>query len=166
MSRRNHGAVAVLGMLVLLALAVPQRALAQYDSASPFGIGFQSAWPSYGISGLYDVNEQITVQAIIGALGTVTNFGGRGIYRFQIEPKYNLYGFGTVGLWRYDYTIDTESVVGFGGGAGVELDWRRILEDDSFPPLYTSLDLSFVLANFEYYNFSGISTGGGVHYRF
>ncbi len=135
---------------------------------SPFGIGFQSSWPSYGISGLYDMSDQITVQAVIGALGTVTNFGGRLMYRFQTAPVYDLYGFGSVGYLGYDYGFGSEGVVGFGGGAGIELDWASIFEsaEGGFPPLYTSIELGFMLANFEHYNWSGFSMGGSLHYRF
>ena len=159
-------AIMVLGLAAVLPV---ERSYAQdAEPATRFGIGFQSSWPSYGISGLYDLSEQITLQGIIGAFGTVTNFGVRGLYRFQTEDKYDLYGFGTAGMWSYDYSVDTENVVGFGGGAGVELDWRRILtpEDNSFPPLFSSIDIGFVLANFEHYDFSGVTIGGGFHYRF
>jgi len=171
MSRRNYRAVTFVGMLLLLALAAPQQAQAQYDSTSPFGIGFQSSWPSYGISGLYDLNEQVTLQAILGALGTVTNLGGRGIYRFQIEDKYNLFGFGSVGVLRYggNNILASESAIGLGGGAGVELDWRRILspDDDSFPPIYSSFDIGISFNTFENYGgYNSVGMGGGIHYRF
>jgi hypothetical protein len=159
---------AMIMVLALAALAPTPSSAQEGDSQTRFGIGFQSSWPAYGISGLYDLNEQITLQGIIGAFGTVTNLGVRGLYRFQTEDKYDLYGFGTAGLWSYDYSIDTENVIGFGGGAGIELDWRRILtpDDNSFPPLFSSIDIGFVVADFEYYDFSGLVIGGGIHYRF
>lgn len=172
MTRRRHLITHLIAVLAIAALAIPGTAAAQVDesaeSTSRFGIGFQSAWPSYGISGLYDISDRITAQAIVGAFGTVTNFGARGIYRFNLQDGYNIYGFGTAGLWSYDYIVDTESVIGAGGGVGIELDWRSLLssEESRFPPLFTSIDLGFVLANFDHYNFSGISFGGGLHYRF
>jgi hypothetical protein len=158
----------MVAIVEIVATVAPEQAAAQDAESGRFGVGLQSSWPSYGLSGIYDMSDQITLQAVVGALGTVTNLGARALYRFNQQEKYNLYGFGTAGLWRYDYTIDTESVVGFGGGAGIELDWREIIspEDGSFPPLYSSFDLGFVLADFDHYNFSGFSFGGGLHYRF
>ncbi len=168
--RGNRAIFTVLAFLAISALASPGVASAQDgESNSPFGIGFQSSWPSYGISGLYDMSEQITLQAIIGALGTVTNFGGRALYRFQMEDKYDLFGFGAVGALRYSVPGFSESAIGFGGGAGVELDWQRILtpEDNSFPPLFSTIDIGFMANTFDTYgSYSALSMGGSIHYRF
>jgi hypothetical protein len=180
--------VFVLALLPALVIAAPRTGLAQETTegaSSPeapppaaaqasqqpenlrFGIGFQSSLPAWGLSAMYDINDQVTAQAIVGAFGTLTTFGGRGLYRFSKEEAYNLYGYGTVGMWSYPGII-RENVVGFGGGAGIELDWRRILGSDtgSFPPIFSSIDIGMVLASFEYYNFSGFTMGGGIHYRF
>ncbi len=166
----NKVVLSVLTILLVSALASPVRAGAQEgESDSPFGIGFQSSWPSYGISGLYDMSERITLQAIVGALGTVTNFGGRALYRFQMEDKYDLFGFGAVGALRYSYIGLSESALGFGGGAGIELDWREIFspEDRSFPPLFSTIDIGFMANTFESYGgYSALSLGGSLHYRF
>lgn len=161
-----------LGALLVLAAAAPLRA---QDNGSRFGIGFQSAFPAYGISGLYDVSDRITAQAILGAFGTLTTVSGRVMYNFQKEEKHALYGFGTTGLWRHSYrsvlgNSDTESVLGVGGGAGVELNWRTILDgdnpDSTFPRLFSSFDIGFVAASFDFYDFSGLVIGAGFHYRF
>jgi len=157
--------------LFLLAAAAPAQA---QEGESRFGIGFQSAFPAYGLSGLYDVNDRITAQAILGAFGTLTTISGRVLYNFQKEEKHALYGFGTTGLWRHSFrsvlgSSDTESVVGFGGGAGVELNWRTIIDDSpdsTFPRLFSSIDIGFVAASFDFYDFSGLVIGAGFHYRF
>lgn len=140
---------------------------AQEPDAFRFGVGFQSSWPAWGLSGTIDVTEQVTAQAIVGAFGTLTTVGARGIYRFTQEETYNMYGYGTVGMWRYPGII-RENVVGFGGGAGIEFDWRRIFsnQNGTFPPLFTTIDLGLVVANFEHYDFSGFTVGSGLHYRF
>lgn len=158
-----------MAMLALLVGAVEARA--QDDPR--FGIGFQSSWPAYGISGLYDVNEKFTAQVVVGAFGTLTTLSGRGMYHFQRQPKHSLYGFGTLGLWRHSYRAfgfsESENSPGVGGGAGIELDWRRIVddaEDSTFPRLYSSIDLGFVVASFDHYDFSGFVIGAGLHYRF
>ena len=170
----RHRASSVTLAVLLVAALVPAAAQAQEDE-SPYGIGFQSAWPAYGLSGLYDMSERFTAQAVLGALGTATSLAGRGIYRFSQKEKYNWFGFGSVGLWRYAYTDcciggntyrSTESSVGIGGGVGIELDWGSILDDEEFPPLYSNFELGLQLASFDYYNFSALGFGGGLHYRF
>ena len=175
---------ACLALLALGLTSVPAAAQDADDeapvaeSASPFGVGFQASWPAYGLSGLYDVNEQITAQAVLGFLGTVTSFTGRGIYRFQREDLYNLYGFGEAGVlsWSGATRLDDdlrvvdrrENVLGIGGGAGIELDLAEAFasETDTFPPLFASLEIGLTFSRFEYYNLSLLGIGGGIHYRF
>jgi hypothetical protein len=140
------------------------------------GIGFQSSWPAYGISGTYDLNQRLTGQAVVGAFGTLSTFSARGLYHFQREEKYSLFGYGTAGVWRHSFRIlgtsDSETSPGLGGGAGIELNWRGILDGNGsgnasgFPPLFSSIDLGFVAASFDNYNFSGMVIGAGLHYRF
>lgn len=145
----------------LIDLTVPVGA-----QSGQFGVGMGSSWPAYGVSGTYRVNDKITAEAIVGLLGTVQSFAGRGWYRFKQDPTYDLYGFATAGLFRYDYVVDTESVLGIGGGAGIELSWAKILDKPDFPPIYSNFDLGLILANFDHYNWSGFAFGGGIHYRF
>lgn len=156
--------------VVALALATPRL---EAQEASRFGIGFQSSWPAYGISGIYDVNDKVTAQVVLGAFGALTTISARGLYHFQKEQKHSLYGYGTAGLWRHSFrgfgVSETENSPGLGAGAGVELNWREIIDDGdepTFPRLYSSLDLGFVAASFDHYNFSGFVIGGGLHYRF
>jgi hypothetical protein len=176
------GSLATRAVTLVLAMALTgsagqasaQEAPASDAEGSRFGIGFQSAWPAYGISGLYDVNDRITAQAVVGAFGALSTLSGRGLYHFQREPSYTAYGYGTVGAWRHSFRLlhetQSETSLGLGGGAGIELNWRTILGNDSgestYPPLFSSIDLGFVLANFARYNFSGIVIGAGMHYRF
>ena len=142
------------------------------SSDSPFSAGFQSSWPSYGLSVRYDLNERMQAQGVVGAFGAVTNFSGRLNYDVKDEEKYDVYGFGSVGLWRYSYRVlgvgASESSVGFGGGAGVEFDLEEVFSPDSddFPPLFWSVELGVNVASLDAYNFSTISMGAGLHYHF
>jgi len=129
-----------------------------------FGVGMGSSFPAYGLSGTYRVNEQVTAEAILGLMGTVTSVAGRGWYRFKQDPTYDVYGFATAGVYRYG--IFDESAFGIGGGVGIELSWAKILDKPDFIPLYSNFDIGLVLANFDRYNFSALSWGGGIHYRF
>lgn len=152
----------------------PAPASAQDDTEeageSAFGIGFQSSWPAYGLSGIWDLSEKFTAQGVIGAFGGLTTLSARGLYHFQREEKYSLYGFGTPGIWRNSYRVldrsESETSPGFGGGASIDLNWRSIVGDDESRPLYSSIDLGFVAATFDYYDFSGLVFGVGLHYRF
>ncbi len=161
-------------LLLLLTAAEGIQAQASPDAPGRMGLGFQSSWPAYGLSGTYEVSEKVTAQGVIGAFGSLTTVSARGLYHFQREEKYSLYGFGTAGIWRHSYRIigvsESQTSPGVGGGAGVELDWRRLLDADGsgsgFPPLFSTIDLGFVAASFDNYNFSGLVIGAGLHYRF
>ena len=146
------------------------------DQAGKFGVGFASSWPAYGLSGTMRINEKITAEAVIGFLGTISNFGARGWYRFNRNPTYDLYGYAGASLYRYEYTTfvsstfrtqrATENVLGLGGGVGIEAGIQSLFKDETLPPIFLNWEIGLALANFDYYNFSSFSFGGGVHYRF
>lgn len=166
--------------LLGLALLVPAATAQGIDGTvgvqgGRYGVGFASSWPSYGISGTLQMSETLTAEAIIGALGTVSHFGGRVWYRFNRNVNYDLYGYGAVGVYRYRYTNfdrfgarirDTESVLGLGAGVGIEAGLQKLLGDENFLPLFINAEFGLALASFEYYNFSSFSFGAGIHYRF
>jgi hypothetical protein len=86
------------------------------------GLGFQSSWPAYGVSGTYDLNQRLTGQAVVGAFGTLSTFSARGLYHFQREEKYSLFGYGTAGVWRHSIrflgTSENETSPGVKGEQG------------------------------------------------
>jgi hypothetical protein len=133
-----------------------------------FGVGFQSSYPAWGLSGTYDVNEDISAQAILGFFGNLQTYAGRGVYRFQQEEQWNLYGYGLLGIWRYSFSAfgisESESAVGFGLGAGLEYDWRAW--NETLPPIYWNIELGLGIVDMDHYNFSTIMIGAGLHYRF
>jgi hypothetical protein len=133
-----------------------------------FGVGFQSSYPAWGLSGTYDVNEDISAQAILGFFGNLQTYAARGVYRFQQEDQWNLYGYGLLGIWRYSFSAfgisDSENAVGFGLGAGMEYDWRSW--NETLPPIYWNIELGLGIVDMDHYNFSTIMFGAGLHYRF
>lgn len=141
-----------------------------------FGVGFASSWPAYGASGTMRINDAITAEAVLGFFGSVSNFGGRAWYRFKRNPTYDLYGYAAASLYRYDYTTfdgsllrtrrDTESVLGLGGGAGIEAGIQTLFKDENLPPIFLNWEVGLALAQFDYYDFSSFVIGGGIHYRF
>lgn len=131
----------------------------------PIGVGFQSSWPAYGLSGIYDVNPTVSAQAVVGFLGGWTTLSGRGLYRFSQRPFIDPYGYGSLGMWRYDSGFANASAVSFGGGGGVDFDLRMLVPD--FPPLYMNVEFGLSVMNMELAGYTGawMSFGAGLHYR-
>jgi hypothetical protein len=166
----------VIGLIIAAVLFVfSSISFAQDRDDLKYGAGFQGSFPAYGLSGMMDINEQISVQAIIGFFGNLNTYAGRGLYRFKKEDQWELYGYGMVGAWSYDgvrvgtgpiFENYTETVLGFGAGAGIEYDWRALAPD--LPPLFWNVELGIGVADFNEvdYNFNALLLGVGVHYRF
>ena len=149
--------------------AVEQPAAEQIGPTSRnefrYGVGFQGSFPAWGLSGMMTLNETISVQAILGLLGTLNTVAGRGLYTFREEQHWDAYGYGMVGYWSYRTSgISSDNALGFGAGAGIQYDWRAF--DENLPPIYWNIELGFGVVNLDNYNFSTIMFGTGVHYRF
>lgn len=152
-------------MLIPVQTATAQEALeaeAPRRVDLPIGIGFQSMIPAFGISGMYDITPKVTGQAVLGFFGGVQTYAGRVLYHFSQHNSYNLFGFGGVGAWRYAGV----SAVGLGGGGGIELNWARLFDAPTFPPIFSNLEIGFFYFNEELASVSALSIGGGIHYRF
>lgn len=159
--------------LLLLLCAYPAHLYAQaQDTTSQaqfeptrFGVGFQSTWPAFGLSGMMDITETITAQAVFGFFGSFTTVTGRGLYHFRQEEFWDMYGYGMLGLWRYNTRfIEAENSLGIGVGAGIQYDWRAL--DSNLPPIYWSIELGISYFSFEEFDFNFITFGTGIHYRF
>lgn len=167
-------ALVLLAALGLLAAPVAHAQDAATESASaeafpepgPYGLGFTSSWPSYGISGTLDLSDKITAEVVLGLLGTVSNFSGRAWYRFRQEEDYDVYAYGGAGLYRWSGSVLSENSLAFGAGGGVEASLARLLDDADFPPVFVNTEVGLAFANFRYYNFSSFVFGVGIRYRF
>ena len=136
-----------------------------------FGVGTASSWPAYGLSGTYHFNEKVTGQAVLGFFGAISSFTARGWYRFNQNEGYDLYGYGSAGLYRHEYRFrgfvdETETTLGIGAGVGIDVSLGHLFNADDFPPIFANSELGLTYANFDVYNFSVLSFGFGVHYRF
>ena len=150
----------------------------QEGAETRFGVGFQSSWPAWGLSGMVDVNDRIAVQGIVGFIGDLKTYAGRGIFRFRREDKWNAYGYAMVGAWSYTgakisvvypYIEETtETAMGFGGGIGIEYDWRNWMTVSDLPSIMWNFEIGLANVNFDEvdYNFSSFTFGVGAHYRF
>jgi hypothetical protein len=152
------------GLLTTTLLIVSTQSI--LNAKETIGVGFQSSgFSSNGLSVKVDLTDEYGVQAIGGFFGDVTNYSIRGLYTFQNKKNYNLYGYGSVGMWKIDYTfLDDESVVGYGAGAGVEYDLRAL--SPSFIPLFVNFELGIDVVKFDNDSYGGFTTGLGLHYKF
>ncbi len=171
--KRLSARVACIGLatLLLASTAAAQNPPAGHV-AKTLGIGMQASFPVYGASVIYNTNSRISLQGIIGAFGTLKEYGGRVLYRFDQNKNLQPYAFGMAGAWSYDgYRIDntgygvaktTETVPGFGAGAGVEYFF------ESLPDLGFNAEIGMGTAKFKEvnYSYSAISFGVGLHYYF
>ena len=153
-----------LALAALTAFAAPAHAQ-EDDGDSPWAIGIQSSVNTYGPSIRYQLTEKFAAQAVLSA-GALLGVTGRGNYDFQDNDKYDIFGYGSVSLWRWTGIISSESAVGFGVGGGVEFDFPELLEDDEIPPIFATLELGFGTTTFNTYSYSGFRYGGSLHYRF
>lgn len=136
-----------------------------------YGVGFQSTWPAWGLSGQMDINDKISGQLTFGSVDDTNVYSLRGLYNLKksSEPfAHNYYGFAAVGSETYS-TVDLygdtsrESTFIFGFGAGVEgAPFKNA-------PVWLSFEMSVSFASFDNYSGSygpGLNMGIGAHYRF
>ena len=145
-------------------LATP--AYAQGDS--PWAVGLQGGVPLNGLSARYDMSDKLTAQGILGAEIDLAGISGRLNYRFRQEEKYAIFGFGAVSLYSWSGTsaFAAETAVGFAGGAGVELPWPEIIEDDEFPPLLSTVELGYGYAGFSNFSLTPLTLQASIHWEF
>jgi hypothetical protein len=131
------------------------------NTKTKFGIGFQSSLPAWGISGSMDLkNSKLCVQGVLGMVSELKTIAGKVVYKFKEKESYNTYGYGMIGIWSFE----NESSLGFGGGVGIEFDWRALSK--TLPEIWWNLEIGIASVNLNYYNYSAFSMGLGVHYRF
>ncbi len=158
----------LISSFVLGAVLASSSATAKPMKNGKFGVGLQLSSPTAGISVKKEISDVITVQGTLGGGGYYTSAGVRGLYKFQKDQKYDIYGFGGVSYLSYDYGRyysayygDSVTAIGFGGGAGVELDVTKEITVNG--------ELSYTHVNWGAGingGFGGIGFGVGAHYWF
>lgn len=161
----------IAGLISLVAAGTLATAGEVKESSSPLHnlyVGFQSSgFTSSGISIKYAFTDDIKAQVILGLIGDVTAYEGRGLYSFSHKGDIDMYGYAGVGQWSWENTYYDESVVGYTIGGGAEYDIRKLdnnLKD--LPAIYINGELGFEYVNFEHYSYGGVTLGVGIHYRF
>jgi hypothetical protein len=158
--------------LLLIAICILFLVSSALAQEKKFGLGWQATFPVFGISGKYNINEKIAGQAILGFFGDLKTYGGRVTYKFMEKPNHNLYAFGLLGAFSYTSPVfqsnwtwkdETETVLGFGAGVGLEYFFKSFL-----PEVGWNVEIGFGSVKFEEvdYDFSAFLMGGGFHYYF
>lgn len=146
-------------VLILAFFMVNFQAQAQSQPGS-IGIGLQSSyafWGSGGLSIIYDIRSDASIQGIFGIGARRQSIEGRFLHRFRQELYWDGYAFGSAGIYSGDRT-------GFllGGGIGIEYDIRGL--DGTLPPISLNADIGGIardgLADFS------VQLRTGFHYRF
>lgn len=157
-------------MFSLILLASVSLSNAQ-DVKRSVGFGLQTAFPSFGLSAKYAINDASMVQAIIAPFGTGTwntnYFAGRYLHRFldaadlgsgvSLDP----YVYGSLGVvtynWKYAGYKYKDSFFSFGVGGGAE-----VVLGEKF-----GVSAEIGLGQFGISNYSssfGLMSGIGLHY--
>ena len=153
------------GMIITLTLflsliIIGNLAQAQTQKGN-YRIGVQSSTlfkGTAGVSMIYDRNVDSSIQGILSLGSRTLILEGRILYRFHQKKNWNVYGFGSVGLYN---TFDSPGFIG-GTGLGVEYDIKSL--NPALPPVSVNADLGLmVMDNLNsFYNILRI----GFHYRF
>ena len=177
----------LLGLLILLLPSVALGEEKQEEEKIKFGlggIGLQFTFPAIGLSAVMNIDETKSVQGVIGLFGDIDTYVVRGMYNFRKETRWRSYGYGMVGVLRcsyqqsyvydwysqkWNYREETETIMSYGGGFGIEYDWWKWdwAPEDS-PPICMNLEIGLLGGGFKKadYDFSSITLGLGFHYRF
>jgi len=137
----------VLLLVSILVMSV-STAQATTNDGHRFGVGLQMIpGMNDGISFTWDLTKQVTINPVLDFGLDAVGFEAR--YAFLRERRFDLFAYPCIAVGGED--------VDFGGGAGVDWDWRGL--DRGLPPICWNLQLGLSAEN-------GFSIGAGVHYVF
>jgi len=126
-----------------------------------FRIGLQSSYYISGTPGfsiIYDLNMDTSVQGIIGLGSSTQTVEGRILNRFSRETFWNVYYFGSAGL--YNKHNNTNLI----GGAGVGMEYNIQSLDSNLPPILVNADIGVIFK--DGFNSFVNHLRTGFHYRF
>ena len=157
---------------LLIAIVFCVNSLLAQDLSYPrLGVGIQANFPVGGLSVKADLTEQHSAQAVIGIFGPFSSYYGRYSFNFN-ETGYDFrikpYLYGQAGIFSFDYkglneqyqlVDETESNLGFGGGAGIEWYYAPFTDKLRF-----NIEIGYNKVDFSFYDYNSILFGGGIHY--
>lgn len=151
-------------LVILAGLLIFQQVLPAQNSGEKFpngryGIGFQRiTWNSWGVSVMFNLTPQISLEGLYGLIGDRDGFGFRGLYRFLRFSNANLYGYGliggeTVGEWG----VKDETGLLIGAGGGIEYNFIRIMDSPVSIGIHVEMGVEnlsgYVFINADYTSF-------------
>jgi hypothetical protein len=153
-------------LLIVFSFLLGLHPLFSQSLSTPrIGIGFQGSFPAMGLSVKADLTEHHSLQGVAGfftnqlktyAVKYMFCFNESGDF-FVIKP----YFYGTAGVFKYDLYFTSETVFGFGAGAGLEY-YIPVLSEKLRP----AFEIGLTRANFNVYQFKSLTFGVGLHYYF
>lgn len=152
--------VLVLSLVIVLALFMVDFQVQAQARQGDVGIGIQSSyafWGTGGLSIIYDMRPDASIQGIFGVGGGRQAIEGRYLHRFRQEAYWDGYGFGSAGIYSNGST-------GFiwGGGIGAEYDIRGL--DETLPPISLNADVGGMVR--DGFDDLDVQLRTGFHYRF
>jgi hypothetical protein len=164
-------------LMVIFLLFIPAMAFAQTgtedENARPaLGVGFQqTSWATWGLIVTHDFNRYFAGQAYMSLIGDNREVAGvRAIYRFINQPRYNIYGVGSVGssmVSAFYPETGQETALGYGAAIGIEYDTREIISSNL--PIFLTFEVGMEgNSGFQLFNcnYATITFTPGVHLRF
>ena len=155
-------------LLIVFSFLLGLHPLFSQSLSTPrIGIGAQfTSFPAVGLSVKADLTEHHSLQGIAGFITNLNTYDVKYMFCFNesgdsfvIKP----YFYGTAGVFIYDLYFTSETVFGFGAGAGLEFYIPMLSEK-----LRPAFEIGYTRANFDvfHYKFKGVTLGIGLHYYF
>ncbi len=170
---------AILPLALLLILLNFTGAFSQYRQPSlsadqKIGLGFQTAYPFFGLSIKYKIVDSFSLQSIIGILFDTKLTSLRALYHFSTTESSTAYCFGQIGQYSitglridddFDFRETTEKIFGYGFGLGLEYHFEEVNYNI---PVWANIEVIYGNLNFKEVDFEAqaITIGGGLHYYF
>ncbi len=134
------------GIVPVAILVIAGIASAQNPDNLRWGAGLHGGNHLSGIGINYQAASTVGLMGIVG-VNHAPHLAFKPRVRFIQRDNVGVYGWGLVGLWDHDHPVDDGFGMYFGGGAGVEFDWREL--DPVLPPIGWSLEAGIT----SYYDF-------------
>ena len=160
-------------VIMIVAILTTLTSQASADKGFYTGLQYQRH-TGLGFSAKIDLTNQLTTQVVLDFLGDMDAYTAKAAYSIVQEPYFDLYGYSSVAMWKWNYTyyygwrVHSENMFVFGGGTGIEYDLRGIGKEFDIP-LFISAELGLLyVTKTKYYSNDGIGVDFNLalHYKF
>ena len=152
-------------LLIVFSFLLGLHPLFSQSLSTPrIGIGVQGSFPAMGLSVKADLTEHHSLQGVAGFFTNLKTYAVKYMFCFNESGDFFVikpYFYGTAGVFKYDLYFTSETVFGFGAGAGLEY-YIPVLSEKLRP----AIEIGLTRANFNVYQFKSLTFGAGLHYYF